>query len=141
MMTKDEWQRVEKALSGYTGKVTLLVEGREIFFGRGLVKKNTIGIVVFIDKEAKKEWGGLKNDHPEQRFYYPKEFFFYTAKSREVIKKMSPRELKRCKISKGEANKKEIHFTPMWPSVSAIKRHYSKNFPTAELIAATGDRA
>ncbi|MDZ4185761.1 MAG: hypothetical protein U1D97_12365 [Desulfuromonadales bacterium] len=140
-MTKEDWQRVEKALSGHIGYVTLLVEGREIRFQRGLVKKNTLGIGMFVDGKMEREWSGSKNDHPEQRFYYPKEFFFWTAKSRAAIKKMTPARLKREGLSSGAENKKDITFTPMWPNASAIKRHFSKNFPDAELIAATGDRA
>lgn len=140
-MTKEDWQRAEKALSGHIGFVTLLVEGREIRFQRGLVKKNTLGIGMFVDDKMEREWSGLKNDHPEQRFYYPKEFFFWTAKSRAAIKKMSPARLKKEGLSKGDENKKDITFTPMWPSVAAIKRHFSKNFPNAELIDAIGDRA
>lgn len=141
MMTKEDWQKVEKALSGYVGSVTLLVDGHEIKFQRGLVKKNTIGIGMFVDGKMEREWCGLKNSHPEQRFYYQKEFFVYTAKSRADAKKLSPRDRKRWGVNLDEVNKKDIHFTPMWPSAAAIKRHYSQNFPAAELIAATGDRA
>jgi len=140
-MDATDWKKIEKALSGYIGKVTLLVEGREIRFQRGLVKKNTIGIGMFVDGKMEREWSGLKNDHPEQRFYYQKEHFYWDAKTRAAIKKMSPASLKRNGLTKADENKKDIHFTPMWPSVSAIKRHYSKNFPNAELIAATGDGA
>lgn len=140
MMTEANWKEVEKAFSGMYGIVTLLVDGREITFKRGLVGKSTLGTGVFVDGQLKGEWAGAKNDHTEQRYLYPKEIYVYTAKSRAAMKKLSPRLRKMYGYSLGQEDKKEINYTPFWPSAASVKRHYSKEFASIELIAATGGR-
>lgn len=88
-LTKEEWGRLEKALSGIYGIAKLKVDGHEVSFERRLIDKNRLGIVVYIDGVLKGEWlGKEKADCPEQRYLYPRSCFVYTAKRRAEQKKL-----------------------------------------------------
>jgi len=56
-------------------------------------------------------------------------------RQRAEYKKWSKRDLKYLNI---DPNKKFTMFTPLWPSVTAIRRHYQKTFENIELIEVIG---
>ena len=134
-MTKDDWAKVEKALSGTCGKVTLLVDGRAVLFERGRISKNRLGIAVFVDGNFKGEWVVKKNNCPESKYLHPTWSYRWNAKSRAQMKKMSKTALKRLKV---DPDAKVEHFSPLWPSPTAIRRHYQKSFAEIKLVEVVG---
>jgi hypothetical protein len=134
-MTKEDWEKVKKALSGTYGYARLKVDGRDIQFQRELVSKNTLGIHVYIDGHSKGIWWGVKNEHPEQSYLRPVNKNIYSSKQREQFKKIS----KRLKLHLGiNPNEKLLLFYPLWNNVDQIRRHYEKTFTSIELIEVVG---
>lgn len=134
-MTKEDWERIEKALGGLYGYAKLTVDGREVQFQRELVAKNNLGIVTYVDGHWMGAWISASNEHPEQQFLRKIEKFVYPAKTRKSWKKLSKRRQKEWGL---DPDKKGHYFSPIWPSVSAIRRHYQKTFTSIELIEVVG---
>lgn len=134
-MTKEEWQKVEHALSGVYGRVKLKADGREVVFHRGQLKKNRLGIIVLVDGEIRWEAREPKNDHPDSRYWRPSSRHLWTDSSRREMKKMTKRALKRLGYDPDE---KRHYFRPDWPNATAIRRHYQKTFQHIELMEVCG---
>jgi hypothetical protein len=134
-MTKDDWARVEKALGGIYGYAKLNVDGRETLFRRELVSKNQLGIVTYVDGHMKGAWLSPREEHPERRYMRPFSRYIFPAKEREKIKKM-PKWMK--KGLRLDPDKKIQLFSSIWPSATAIRRHYQKTFTSIELVEVVG---
>lgn len=134
-MTKEEWAAVEKAMSGYRGRATLKVDGREVKFQWLAVGKNRLAIATFIEGQFKGEWLDPEKATPEQRYMRPVSKFKWTAKSRRELKKLSKRRLEALGYDPDE---KWHGFRPVWPNATAIRRHYQKTFASLELIEVLG---
>ncbi len=132
-LTKEEWEQVAKALSGYTGAVALVVDGRKVSFARGLVKKNQLGIMTYIDGTFEGAWLSHKEPTPETAFLKVISKFVWKESARSKFKKMSKRQLKQLDIDPDE---KHYGRTPIWASASQIRRHYEKTFNSIELLEA-----
>lgn len=132
-MKKEEWEKVEKALSGTYGQAKLQVDDREVTFQRALVSKNRLGIGMYIDGELKGKW--LFNECPEQLYFRPAWKSAWPAAARREMKKLSKRSLKQLGY---DPDKKHHYFTFVWPNVTAIRRHYQKTFESIELIEVVG---
>lgn len=134
-MTKEEWAMVEKALGGLYGSAKLRVDGKEVQFQRELVSKNRLGIVTYVDGQWKGAWISAENEHPEQKYLRTIERFVYTEKTRKSWKKLSKRKQKEWGL---DPDKKGRYFSPVWPSVTAIRRHYQKTFTSIECVEVVG---
>jgi len=134
-VTKEDWAKVEKALSGTYGYAKLKVDGREVTFQRQLVQKNRLAIVTYVDGLIKWEAMEVKKEHPDASYWRPRSRFLHTAKSRAAARKLSKRLLK--KIG-GDPDEKFYFFDPTWTSVGAIRLHYKKTFESIELIEVVG---
>ncbi len=130
-MTKEDWQQVEKALSGTYGSAKLKVDGREVTFKRGLVSKNRLGIGTYVDGTFQGGWLSSKDPVPEARYMRPASKFAWKAEARKRMKKLSKKRLKELGFDPDE---KHHYFTAIWPNVTAIRRHYQKTFERIELI-------
>jgi hypothetical protein len=134
-MTKEQWQRVEEALSGTYGHVHLMVEGKKVTFQRTLVNKNRLGIMTYINGEFKGCWLGLNEQHEEQRYLRKRSKLLYSKKERESLKKLGKRFLKEKGL---DPEKRFERYDPIWTSAGAIRRHYEKTFTSIKLIEDIG---
>lgn len=138
-MTREEWQRVEKALSGIYGKAELMVDGNNISFVRELVSNNKLGIVAYVNGRWEAKWFSARTEYPEQRFLRREERFLHKPKLRAEIKKHVKRYGRRfLKEINLDPDQKYVRFSPIWPNVTAIRRYYEKNFASIELIEVIG---
>lgn len=136
-LTKEEWARVEKAVSGLYGNAKLKVDGRDVTFARERIGKNRLGVVIYVDGSWEGKWFGEENEEiPEQRYLCPQEKYAYTAKSRAQMKKFSKKKLKEWGY--GDPNKKVRVFYPYAASLTPIRRHYQKTFASIELVEVIG---
>ena len=136
-MTREEWAKVEKALSGTYGRAKLKVDGHEITFQRQLVDKNKLGVVTFVDGHFRGEWISADKPCPEQKFLRPGSRFTHKPKARAALKKIR----KKTREEWGDfynPDSKWHYFSPSWPSVTAIRRHYQKSFQSIELVEVIG---
>ncbi|MGE4406068.1 hypothetical protein [Pseudomonas sp.] len=136
-MTKEEWARVEKALSGTYGMARVKADEFVVTFHRRLVGKNRLAIVTYVDGYMKGEWIDAKDQHPEQRCLRPASRFMCRPKERAELKKLRKRVLKELGPA-FDPDRKWHYFDPSWPSVTAIRRHYQKTFASIELQEVIG---
>ena len=129
-LTKEQWQKVDRQLSGIYGKIEMLVDGRKVTFERCRVSKNKLGIQTFIDGVFKGAWVLSDNTHPEQRYLRQYSKFLHTKKQRDAGAKLGKRLRKEMGI---DYEKKISFFVPDWSSAAQIRRHYEKTFISIEL--------
>ena len=129
-MTKEDWEKVEAALSGMYGRAVLMVDGREITFSRGLIKKNQLGVVTYIGGELKGSWL-FGDDCPERSYLRPSSKYLRSPKQREQARKLGKKLLKELDIDPDE---KYHRVTPFWNNAQQIRRHYQKTFKSIELV-------
>lgn len=134
-MTKEDWEQVDKALSGIYGRVELQVDGRKVSFCRTLVGKNRLSIVTYVDEKIHGEAWLQKNNHPDSRYWQPKSRYLWKPASRREMKKMGKRRLQTLGYDPDE---KQHYFEPFWPNATAIRRHYQKTFESIELVEVVG---
>lgn len=134
-LSKEEWARVEKALSGTFGRATLKVDGRTVTFVRTLAGKNRLATWTYVDGKIEGKWMNPKNEHPETRYLRPVEKFAWKPEARKRLKKMPKRYLKELGYNPDE---KYHYFELTWPNATAIRRHYQKTFASIELIEVIG---
>ena len=134
-LTKEQWQHVEQTLSGTYGVVDLMVDGKKVTFQRGLVDENRLGIMTYVNGQFKGAWYSIDSEHDEARYLCKKSKFARTKKQRDELKKWRKGLLKKMEINPDE---KIEYRTPVWPSVTAIRRYYQKTFTSIELIEAIG---
>jgi hypothetical protein len=136
-MTREEWAKVEKALSGIYGQAKLKVEDCEITFQRQLVDKNKLGIMTFVDGHFLGVWFSAEKPCPEQKFLRPCSRFTHKPKTRAELKKL-PKKTREAWGDFYDPDRKWNGFSPFWPNVTAIRRHYQKSFQSIELIEVLG---
>ena len=132
-LTKDEWAKVETALSGLIGHVKLKVDGRIITLDRTFIKKNRLGIIVYVDGTLNLKWcfPAAGESFAETRYYRPVSRWYWTPASRARLKKKSKRFLKEMGY---DPDRKLLHYSYYWTDPAAIRRHYQKIFTSIELI-------
>jgi hypothetical protein len=134
-MTKEEWALVEKALGGIYGSVELEVDGRMVSFQRGLVGKDRLGCMTYIDGEFKGLWVSLEKGYPESKYLAPKSRYVYTLKRRNEMKKLGKKFLKEYGW---DPEKKHEFVSLIWLNGAAIRRHYQKTFTAIKLTKVNG---
>lgn len=131
-MTKQEWDKVENALTGTYGVAILNVDGHRISFERVLVAKNRLGITTYIDGSFKGIWMSDKNEYLEQRYLKFESKFLFSKKERDKEMKV-PKRYRMPGI-----DNKYCNYSPFWSSATEIRRHYQKTFTTIELVEVSG---
>jgi hypothetical protein len=136
-ITIEGWKAVEASLSGYIGSVEMQVDGRTVTFQRGLLDKNRLGTMTFIDGKCKGEWflSDNENKAPEKKYLRPTTRFVWSTKSRRQMKKIPNRTLKQKKWNTDETI---TLYDPVWKNASTIKRHYEKTFNEIILLKING---
>lgn len=130
-MKKEDWDFVDKALSGTFGSIDLRVDGAVVTFQRKITRKNQLGIVTYVNGWFKGIWLDLKAGHPETQHLRLCSRLLHSAKSRDLMKQLSKKRLKEMKFDPDA----RIHYVSFcWHSVSSIRKHYEKTFKSIELV-------
>lgn len=134
-MDKENWKKVEDALSGTYGSADMKVDGFTISFYRVLISKNRLGIIMCVDGWMKGKW--LINDCPENKFLRPCKKYLYSKKDREALRKLR----KGSKRLKGCLDPDKIYEYKhgIWNSVASIRKYYEKTFKNIKLIKINGE--
>ena len=136
-MTREEWTKVEKALSGTYGYAKLKVDDQEVTFQRQLIEKNRLGIMTFVNGRFEGAWLSVDKPCPEQKFLRLCSRYVHKPKARADLKKIS----KKTREAWGkfyDPDGKYHLFSPFWPNGPAIRRHYQKTFQSIELVEVVG---
>lgn len=140
-LTKEQWENMECVLGGQFGCVRLSIDGYEVSLSREVIKKNTLGIVVYVGGIARGAWFSVDDDgspkyEEARRFWRKSGTALYTAKKKaELIKAFG----KKKATETFELDKKIYVCTPHWASFSSLKRHLIKNNHNIEISKEAGD--
>ena len=133
-MTKDEWKKVDDALSGMYGFVELLVDGYEVEFHKKQVDKTSLKIMTYVNGWFRGKW---TEEDPEIKYLRRVEKSLWKKSEVEKMKKLyGKREWKKVKA---KYEKKYSYYTPYWLSVTGIRRHYEKTFKDIKLVKINGE--
>lgn len=125
MMTKAEWDTVEKSMMSPWGRVSLICDGYRLTLETGLFKRK-LSTIVYVNGEWKGAW--LINDCEERRrFFRPVKRLAWRPK---MLKGISKRSLKSLNI-----DPKEVHiaYDSTWGAFRSLKAHLIKNNTSIEL--------
>lgn len=140
-MTKEDWKKVEAALSGTYGIAKIKADEFEVTFQRALVSKNRLGIGIYVNGWMKGEWYDPEKEFPEQRCLRLVSKFACKPKTRAELKKLGKTLGKKMTREMGPAFDPDLkyhYYELTWPSVTAIRRHYQQTFQSLELIEVLG---
>lgn len=134
MITKEEWDRAERALSNIYGYIKLKADGYEVTIHLERYGKYSLAMMVYIDGKIKGEWFE-KDCEERRRFYCRKENSLLSQKQRSAFKKTS----KKFQKEFAESHKLTYeYFVPVWKSFRSMKAHFIKNNTDIEVIEIVG---
>lgn len=127
-MTKEEWIKVEAALSSIYGRVDLLIDGYNVSVVCLPYKSLRQVLMIYINGEFKTKWC-LEDCEERRRFCFRSKKCLLNSRERT--------KLKREKKSIREAVKKQMTtyiYYPHWNSFRTLKNHLLKNNKSIELV-------
>lgn len=125
MMTKEEWDKVDKSMQSPYGRVSLLCDGFKITVETGLYKRR-LSSIIYVDGVFKGAWM-LEDCEERRRFFRPVKKLLWR---RKMTKGFSKKTLKSLGIDPAETR---ISFTAEWSSFRTLKTHLIKNNTSIEL--------
>lgn len=132
--TKEQWDAAEKELSGYFGRVEMVIDGFKVSFLRGRVSKNRLGIMTYVNDVFKHTWCSAKEPSEEAR-----RFFSTSTRTSSLRGKAKAAFAK--KYGKRAANKPLFTFSypnPVWGSFKALRLHLLKHNRDIEIVEGKG---
>ncbi|MFN3881910.1 MAG: hypothetical protein ACK4L8_10840 [Nitrincola lacisaponensis] len=127
-LTKEQWQEVEKKLSGFFGSAKFSLGEREITVERGLIDKDRLGFAVYIDGWIKGEWHTFNGEEMKEpliaKVWCPRVIKLYKPSEKaRIIKALGKRYAKKL-YPNLEAQR--VYFSPHFGSFRALKSVLSK---------------
>ncbi|WP_299001747.1 hypothetical protein [uncultured Shewanella sp.] len=124
-ITVEQWQQIEKEMSGVFGRVEFLLNGTKINLEKQFIAENRLGILVFINGSINH---GLCYADPldpiAQQVWRKRSKALYSAKKKaELLKGFGKR---RAKEWFPNIDKKREWLEPYFPQFGSLKRQYSK---------------
>ena len=130
-MTKEDWAKVQEALSGLYKTVRLNVDGYNVALQLRMATAYKNVIAIYVNDVFKGEW--MLNDCEERRcFVQKREKSFYSPKEKERLNKVSKKMLKELKIN---IEAKFEYYQNHWSSFGALKKHLIANNKEITLVS------
>lgn len=138
MITKEQWDKVEKDLQSQWKTVTLKCDGYEVSLSLGQVYKMKLGILVRVNGWFKGAWLINKDKPAEEarRFLQSRYIYRYGVKDKKLYKQLGKKYMKEHSIDLGARMEFKSFY---WSSFAALKRHFIKNNKSIELIEESAD--
>lgn len=135
MITKEQWEEIEKSLSRPYGGVKLRCDGHDVS-AIVMTDKMKLVIEVYVDGFIKGEW--LLNEHEiGVKFYEKKTKYTLRQKEREEARKnMNNKRLGKDlrEMFKRHYEDKFSYYLPSWTNAKSFCRHIRKTCKSIELI-------
>ena len=131
--TKDQWKRIEEALSGAYGSVDLDVDGYALRLEVRRTGTLRYEILPFVNGWNKGEW--ISNDCEERRrFLRPVTRRLYSpAKVAEMTRRLTKRAATEF-IERFKLDASHTYYLLSWPSMRSLRRHLVKNNERIRLL-------
>ncbi len=138
-MKKEDWKRIEEALSPVFAEVEIAVKGARIRLRKGPVSMNRLGIMTYVNGELKAEW--FSKECLERKCMRPKLQYVYIPKDRAILVKLGKTRAGRKALrDRGvDPNAKIRFYGVVWNNVDQIRRHYEKTFDLVSLVSLNGE--
>ena len=125
MMTKEDWDKVDKSMQSPYGQISLICDDFLLTLATGLYKRK-LSTIVYVNGVFEGKW--VLNDCEERRrFFRPVKQLVWKKK---ITKGFSKKSLKSLNIDPSEVR---IHYSSEWSSVRSLKAHLIKNNTSIEL--------
>lgn len=129
-LTKEQWDEIEKQLSGTFGYVKLMVDGYNVSLSIEPIKKLRLAICIYVNGFINFK-GDEEHLEIQRRFWSVRKRFVYSAKYRKYAKRQS--RATRKMLGSDENQTIEQHL-PWFNSFKTLKAHLIKNNESIELI-------
>jgi len=122
-MTADQWNEVEKSLSGLFGNVKLQIDGYEITLIKKQLDENRLVISVFINGWFKGEM--LHDEDLCKRFFCKHDLYLWKAKQKALMKRLKD----------PSWNAKRTYYLPYFSKFAQLKKTLIRNNKSIEIIS------
>lgn len=126
MISKEQWNEVEKAMAGPFGSVKFKLNDKEIALEKRFIKENVLVICVFINGEMKQSmgWPGDHYDPIVEQLWNKRSRSAYTAKQKQSWIKIYGK--RRVKKEVEDLDKKIEWYEPFFKTYASMQRKYKK---------------
>lgn len=125
MITKDQWEEIEKGLSGSYGAVKFKLGEKEITLEKRFIKENVLAICVFIDGQLQPAmgWPGNHFDPIVEQLWNKRSRSVYSpTEQKRIIKVWGKREAKKYH----DLDKKVEWYEAFFKTFASMQRKYKK---------------
>lgn len=125
MITKEQWEEIEKALKGLMGVVKFKLGEKQITLEKRFIKENVMVICVFIDgtMNQKMGWSGEHYDPIVEQLWTKRSRSVYSpTEQKRIIKTWGKREAKKYH----DIDKKLEWHEPFFKTFASMRRKYKK---------------
>lgn len=126
MITKEQWEEIERLLRSPFGQVKFKLNEQEIALEKRFIKENVLIICVFINGEMKQSmgWPGDDYDPTVEPIWNKRSRSVYSAKSKERLTKLYGK--RRVKKEIEDLDKKIEWYEPFFKTFASVQRKYKK---------------
>lgn len=126
MITKEQWEEIEKALKGSMGGVEFKLGEKQITLGKRFIKENVMVICVFINGKLDQSigWPGKRYDPIVEQLWTKRSRSFYSPAKKTKLEKIFGKRKAKERF-KGLDEKHEWH-EPFFKTFASMQRKYKK---------------
>ncbi len=126
MITKEQWEKIRRELSGVYGSVKFKVDETELLVKKGFIAENKLAIMVYIDEiiQIGAGWTDSKVFNPiTKKVWCTKTTSIFKPKEKaKLIKIWGKREA----YKRYDLDKKIVSYTPYFGTYATFERQYKK---------------
>lgn len=126
MITKEQWEKIKRELSGVYGNVKFKLDETELFVKKGFIAENKLAIMVYMDGiiQIGAGWTDSKVFNPiTKKVWCTKTRSYFKPKEKaKLIKIWGKREA----YKRHDLDKKIVSYVPFFGTYSTFERQYKK---------------
>lgn len=126
MITKEQWEKIRRELSGVYGSVKFKVDETELLVKKGFIAENKLAILVYINGAIQLGQGYTDSEvyNPiTQKVWCTKTRSYYKPKEKEKLIKIWG---KREAYKRHDLDKKIVSYIPYFGTYATFERQYKK---------------
>lgn len=126
MITKEQWEKIKRELSGVYGSVKFKVDETELLVKKGFIAENKLAIMVYMDEiiQIGAGWTDSKVFNPiTKKVWCTKTSSVYKQKEKEKLIKIWG---KREAYERHDLDKKIVSYVPYFNTYATFERQYKK---------------
>ena len=126
MITKEQWEKIKRELSGVYGSVKFKVDETELLVKKGFIAENKLAILVYINEAIQ-----LGQGYTDSEVFNPITQKVWCTKTRSYFKQKEKEKLikiwgKREAYKRHDLDKKIVSYVPYFNTYATFERQYKK---------------